>query len=511
MKKIYIKNKLAFLFFTLTSLNIFGQQWQWAKAISMPFGTGVQACTDASGNFYLADHKWDQNNGFPNGSCLIKFDNNGNEIWRKTWYDKMRIRTIQCDSLQNILVGGDFRDTIQINGAPYLSQSANDGFIFSLTAAGNTNWFKAISGTGDEDIMDIHVDYSGNIFYTGKFSNNANIEGTPLNTNGISSTFIAKLNNVGSMSLLITGNTVDSGRYNGGFKLKTDASGNIYLLGDYNQVQFGSASHTNVNAYSAQYFAKFNSTGQLDFLQGITSGVEAFYNFNVMSSGIFFTGHGHWTSGGWTKTEKYNSAGIKQWTKSYSGFYYSYSSSSLAENGNGIYTIGAEKNPNVPQWVDTYALMLSSFDSNGQQTCTYINSSGHINPTDILNFNAHEYLIAGNAPDTIVFGNTPVMKSNGNIFIAKFMNGIPTIVKNNSINKDQISIVPNPSSGQFKILLPENLKAGSYTVYDLSGRSIFTQTLNDDTVIDLTGHTKGIYFLEITAGYERISKKLILD
>lgn len=518
MKKIYIKNNLAFLFFTLTSLNIFGQQWQWAKAISMPFGSflqGVQITSAPSGNFYVTGYKWDQNNGHPDGSCIIKFDNSGNEIWRKTLNDKIRILRVLPDNLGNILLAGDFRDTVNLNGIAYMSQNQTDGFLLSLNSAGATNWFKKISGPGEENAQDIHIDGNGNIFLTGQFSNNTTIDGNLLNTLGVGSTYVFKCNSLGNFISLFTANTLDSSGYNNGYRFQTDANGDLYILGNYNQVQIETSSLTDGNPYNAQYLAKLNANGQLVFLNNVISGTEKFKNFKITDGELYFTGDGGWTNGGWTKTEKYSTAGTKLWTKSKTGFYYEYSSNSLAENNQGVYTIGYEGNPNVPSWNTTYALMLSHFDTSGVENCTYINSVGRVEGSDITSVGNNEFLIVGHTPDAITFGNTTLAKTTGNIFITKFLEpGAPTAISNAAfLNSRETKIVPNPSSGQFMIQLSEPLKDANYSVYDLSGKCVLTLPLNNEgnQVIDLTGRAKGIYFLEINVGNERISKKLILD
>lgn len=518
MKKHFTKNHLAFLLIAITFFSSKAQQWQWAKAINMPFGAflqGVQMCSESSGNFYLTGYMWDQNNGYPAGSCIIKYDISGNELWRKTLNDKIRVLRIQPDNLGNILLAGDFRDTVKLNGVSYTAQKNNDGFLISLGSSGSTNWFKKISGPGEESAQDIYCDNSGNMYLTGQFSNNTLIEGNNLQTTGIGSTYVLKCGINGAYKSLITANTIDAAGYNNGYRFQKDANGNLYVLGNYNQIQIASSTLTDGNPYYAQYLAKLDSTGQLQFLNHIIGGTERFKNFKITNNELYFTGDGGWTNGGWTKTEKYDIAGTKTWSKSKTGFYYEYSSNSLEDSNGGIYTIGYEGNPNVPQWNTTYALMLSNFNNAGQENCSYINSVGRVEGSDICRANATEYLITGHTPDTITFANTLIKKSDGNIFIARFMNaGMPTAVKPTEAIASEVKIVPNPSSGEFNIQLSENIKEGTYIVYDLTGKKVFDLPLNSSSekqTIDLTGKTKGIYFLEINTGKEKITKKLVLQ
>jgi hypothetical protein len=516
MKNLSTKNYLSFLLLSFIVFQSHGQQWQWAKAVNMPFGInlrGVQLCNEASGNFYLTGYNWDSNNGYPNGSCIIKFDNAGNELWRKTLNDKIRVLRIHPDNSGNILIAGDFRDTIQLNGISYMAQKNNDGFLASLSQSGATNWFKKIAGPGDESAQDIYCD-NNNLFLTGQFSNSTTIDGNILNTSGVGSTYVLKCGIAGNYKSLITANTLDATGYNSGYRFQKDATGNLYVLGNYNQIQIASSTLTDGNPYNAQYLAKLDSSGQLQFLNHIIGGTERFKNFKITNDELYFTGDGGWTSGGWTKTEKYDNSGTKLWSKSKTGFYYEYSSNSLENDNTGVYTIGYEGNPNVPQWNTTYALMLSHFNNTGQENCTYVNSVGRVEGSDICKATATEYLITGHTPDTITFGSTVLKKSDGNIFIARFMNpGMPTTLSSTENTLSQVKVVPNPSTGEFNIQLPEDVKEGTYIVYDIAGKKIFDLPLNptsDRQVIDLTGKTKGIYFLEINTGKQKTTKKLVL-
>lgn len=505
MKTIYFAAAL------LASLNASSQQWLWAKTVSVTttYIQDVNLC-DSGTDFYLSGFHREPNYGYPNGSTIIKFNAAGTEIWRKTWNTKIRVYSIATDINQNLLVAGDFRDTIVVNTATYVSQSQNDGFLLSLSSTGATNWFKKFSGPGDEDAKAIHVDGSGQIFVTGKFTNNTLIDGQQANTNGVYSSYIARYNPSGTLLSLITADA-DSGTYNGGYKLRTNINGDIYLLGDYNMVKFASTSITDSNPYSAQYLAKLSPAGQLVFLKGIMTGTESFYDFKMDGNDLYFTGCGGWTSGGWTKTEKYNSSGTKLWSKSHSGFYYGYTSSALELNGTGIYAVGAEENPNIPSWQTTYALMLSNFDSTGQENCTYINCIGSANIYAIAR-SGNSYLLAGRTADTLNLGNTVLTKSNGELFIARFKEGLATAVRDKQPAEDSFVLIPNPTSGKFELLMDEAFQNGKLFIYDATGNCIMQQSLtkNSPRNFDITNSGAGVYFVAVETNYKRTVKKLVL-
>lgn len=82
---------------------------------------------------------------------------------------------------------------------------------------------------------------------------------------------------------------------------------------------------------------------------------------------------------------------------------------------------------------------------------------------------------------------------------------------------DALSLYPNPTSGNLTIqLLNDNENDAIVLVFDLTGKAVvntrFAATKGQNLFnIDLTGNAKGIYFVEVNTGAERMVKKLILE
>ncbi|MFK5878291.1 MAG: BspA family leucine-rich repeat surface protein [Flavobacteriaceae bacterium] len=75
-------------------------------------------------------------------------------------------------------------------------------------------------------------------------------------------------------------------------------------------------------------------------------------------------------------------------------------------------------------------------------------------------------------------------------------------------NLSRVKIVPNPSSGKFRIdALQENVDV---TIYDINGKQLFKQTDYNDGFIDINQLSQGIYFVRITNEHLNFSKKLII-
>ena len=77
-------------------------------------------------------------------------------------------------------------------------------------------------------------------------------------------------------------------------------------------------------------------------------------------------------------------------------------------------------------------------------------------------------------------------------------------------NEQMIHVYPNPSSGKFKVELP-NLSHAKLSLFDLSGKVVFEKELDkNQTDIDLETQQKGIYILKISSKDFTISRKIIL-
>ncbi|MES2556648.1 MAG: T9SS type A sorting domain-containing protein [Bacteroidota bacterium] len=82
---------------------------------------------------------------------------------------------------------------------------------------------------------------------------------------------------------------------------------------------------------------------------------------------------------------------------------------------------------------------------------------------------------------------------------------------NHQTVENAISIYPNPSTGLYTIELADYTDA-SIEIYNVLGKKVKTiQQTTAKTTVDLTGFTKGVYFVNILSNGETISKKIILE
>lgn len=90
--------------------------------------------------------------------------------------------------------------------------------------------------------------------------------------------------------------------------------------------------------------------------------------------------------------------------------------------------------------------------------------------------------------------------------ISRFANGI-----NESVNSIAIAVYPNPTSGSLNV--KTNTKNCIFEVYDIIGKKVFSQRLNEsETKVELNSFNNGTYLYKIVQdGLTLKADKLILN
>ncbi|HTN20289.1 MAG TPA: SBBP repeat-containing protein [Pelobium sp.] len=254
----------AFVFLVFASFSAKAQDHLFAWATSI-VGTdnnideGKDIAVDASGNVYatglfVATADFNPSTGTfnlvsagGNDAYVQKLDINGNFVWAKriggTGSDVGR--AITTDASGNIYFAGQFNGTVEFNpnyvaGEPttteFTSAGSTDIFVIKLAANGDFIWAKTMGGTAGEDLKSIALDASGNVYITGLFGGTVDFDpnaGTSsLVSNGGADIFIQKLTSNGDFvwakSMGGTGSDI-------GYGITTDALGNVYTTGQFNE------------------------------------------------------------------------------------------------------------------------------------------------------------------------------------------------------------------------------------------------------------------------------------
>lgn len=264
----------------------------WAKNIPIAASYGGNSMAiDGSNNIYLTGFFAGSNFDFDPGAgtvllssvsgsndiYLAKYDCNGNYVWAKsigsTGDD--RGNEVVTDAAGNVFLTGDFSLTVDFDpgiGVTNLTSSgSNDVFIAKYNSNGAYLWAKQIGGASGDDVRDIAIDNSGNIFLTGNYAGTADFDPgngvVNFTSAGGNDIFLAKFDATGNY---IWANSYGSTGTDGGSAIKTDAAGNIFVTGifagtvDFNQ-NAGVANLT--TASSALFFGKYDANGNFIWIK----------------------------------------------------------------------------------------------------------------------------------------------------------------------------------------------------------------------------------------------------
>ncbi len=136
--------------------------------------------------------------------------------------------------------------------------------------------------------------------------------------------------------------------------------------------------------------------------------------------------------------------------------------------------------------------------SNGTQPYTYAWSGGNGSAQTITGLSTGNYMVTvTDANGCSVTGNVTVGTNVGlsDIEIAK-----------------AIQIYPNPTVGELNVLLPDNVEATSFSIYNLIGEVIIEQVgVNKKLLnLDISDYSHGVYYLVLRIDNKQITKKIIL-
>ena len=110
----------------------------------------------------------------------------------------------------------------------------------------------------------------------------------------------------------------------------------------------------------------------------------------------------------------------------------------------------------------------------------------------------------------------PTMNSNGasfGLWVALASGGnlveLPTSTLAIDDYTSEVSLFPNPTQGQFQINGIEN--GSSIEIYDIAGKKVFSEIVNNTDILSLEGYKSGTYILNIQTAKQSLIKKIVLQ
>jgi len=192
------------------------------------------------------------------------------------YHENLYGSAIDIDSSNNLYVAGTYyRANTTIGSQTLTNYGEDDIFVYKLNHLGDLEWLKTFGNSSDSFVFDIAVDQSGNTIVTGYFIGSLDFgTGTQTATGG-GSTFILKLDQNGDTDWVVTSTSGE--RFDYGFGVDTDSTGNIYIAGSMQQkttntstsITFGTFTLSSVNA-ERTFYMKINPSGDVQWLKTVT-------------------------------------------------------------------------------------------------------------------------------------------------------------------------------------------------------------------------------------------------
>lgn len=268
----------------------------WAIADTCVYGDDIivqDLKCDASGNSYVTGYYKGSIDVDPSSGStiissagvndadmfIIKYSSSGALQWA---HDIGGITTSQMDighalsidNANNIYIAGIFSGGV-VDFDPSTTATANlntatgSAFIAKYNSSGAYQWAKNIGGSGNIYPLSSSVDGSGNFYITGYFADTCDFDPSGTTTNLLSpngiSVFFAKYSTAGN---IVWANAIsNTGSYQMGECIFTDASGNVYLSGqfdwtaDFDPSSTGTATLSVGSGTADGFFAKYTPAG----------------------------------------------------------------------------------------------------------------------------------------------------------------------------------------------------------------------------------------------------------
>jgi hypothetical protein len=550
---------IAVIVLLLNTFSSRAQQFDWAKSVRGGYeSVGNAIATDNADNvittgFYsghadfnpAADSTVFESISLTNDIYLQKLDSGGIFSWAKTMGgdDIDAGNAVTTDAQGNIFVAGYFSSTAEFNpggvSTTAVSAGNTDAFICKFSPAGNLLWVKTFGGTGADAVTGIVLDRNNNIYLTGYFSDNADMDPSA-NINNITATgskdiFVLKLDFSGTFIWAKGMGSTDDDIATG---LALDTAQYIVFAGSYSgTVNFdpnGGTTNLISNGYSDAFVAKLSSAGNLLWAKGVGSvdfedGVRAVgvdINNNTVLTGFyrgttdFDPGVGvasfSWSSYNDIFVLKLTAAGGYLWAKTANGSSWEEGYGLTLDGAGNIYTTGyfessLDFDPNAGTVIldpnaysDVYVQKLSpagnlmwvkSVSGTGSDGGNGIalDTKGNVYTTGYFS-NTADF-----DPNNTVY-NLPVDANQQSAFVFKWFQTIPTAI-NEPGTTIKCNAFPNPTSNTLNIHLDKIYKTINAFVYDEVGHLIKTENFNtiQQPALNLQELSAGLYFVHLQA------------
>ena len=342
---------------------------QWTKQLGTSgYDEGWGITSDSSGNLYATGHISFGLDGNTSAGgfdlFVVKYNSSGVKQWTKqlgTASDDFGTG-ITSDSSGNIYVTGYTEGHLDGN----TSAGYNDLIVVKYNSSGVKQWTRQLGTSSNDYGFSITSDPSGNVYVTG--STEGKLDGN--NSSGNQDIIVVKYNSIGIKQWT---QQIGTSGEEFGEDIASDLSGNVYVTGI---TTGGLDGNTSAGGFDL-IVVKYNSSGVKQWTRQLgTPSEDRGIGITSDSSGnIYVTGHttggldGN-TSAGYNDliVVKYNSSGVKQWTRQLGTSSNDYGFSITSDSSDNVYITGLTRGDlDGNTSAGEFDLILVKYDSNGNK------------------------------------------------------------------------------------------------------------------------------------------------
>ncbi len=522
--------------------------WNWVRTIPQNNNDGNAITRDRWGNLYVVGTFASQTITFGDSTFAIngysdvflaKYDSLGNVLWAHTaggpGYDKGL--AVATDSVGNVYIAGNFGESPMILDTAQLfrDNSGDNVFLAKYDSGGMIQWVRSSSGVGINRTNCMAADAAGNVYLAGIYAGISTQFGNttlfPAEANG--GMFLVKYTTTGDVKWATAANGVTFDKAQG---VAADDSGNVFLTGTFQSHKLAFMNgDTLLNLTVAGGFdiflARFDTSGHVAWAKavdraagegiGICMGKPGEIYISGFCAGdtmrmdtVVLTGLGAHDA----FIAKFNSSGAALWAKHGKGSLFDYGKSVSADKQGHVYLTGYFASPTV-EWGTT------SVNKNGTGSSTntdmivvaysdtgkleWVLTAGNSSRDELYGVAAGdngEVFVTGFAGSTSFnAGSIPVTSTGHDIFIAKIGPVATGITE--ALTGETLKIYPNPSTGNFAVVLPENVM--QIEIIDVMGRVL--QTIQpSQSFMSLSIKQEGMFLIKTTTRTNTIIQRLIV-
>jgi len=482
--------------------------------------------------------------GGSNLAFIVKYDNNGNEVWIKEFdgagnsEDGFVSVVGVIDTIRNVIfVSGSFYGELSISDTN-LYGTGMTIYIIKMDFNGNMIWARTAGGAGEDYSSGISIDENGNIYLSGQNSEPASFGNITIPPGG----FLAKFN--GDGDLIWAKNKFrywmqySSSPYTEAPPYQILYSGQkIFVNGSINNdtiiidtiIKYPGAGNI------SSYIASFDTSGNIEWInfaggpqgtRGLQFSADQYDNIFVtgdfMKTGIFGTDTLRNSSAvcdGFIA--KYGIDGNLKWVKQVNatewshgkavisdnngGAYFSGTLSGTAQFGNDLLTSGSSNDMFLARYLTDGSCKGVIQYTKGELSHLAIDKNGNI-------------ILAGSFENTLTIGpNTFNSYGQDDLFVAK-CSAITGIEEKTKSKQTQLVIYANPTTGKCNITIPDdfrNEKNLVLQIFDASGRMVqktpVSITDQGKISVNISEEAKGVYNAILSNGKKNYSGKIVFN